>query len=169
MAEGLVNVILDLFGNLTSLKYGKEWIVFIISMMPILELRGGLAAAALFGINIWKAVILCIVGNIIPVPFILWFITPIFTWMKKTILPWHPAARKSRKKSMTGTRYWQDFWFAWVCRKRLRRRMPAEWNMLSAMNPLRPSKSIWNDTGRPAVDPPVFFASKGKPPAMPVV
>lgn len=62
----------------------KEMIVFIISMIPILELRGGLVAASLLKIPLFKAVGLCIVGNIIPVPFILAFITPIFNWLKKT-------------------------------------------------------------------------------------
>lgn len=61
----------------------RELIVFIISMIPILELRGGLLAASLLGINIWVAVPLCVLGNVIPVPFILWLITPIFNWLKK--------------------------------------------------------------------------------------
>ena len=47
MAESLVQSILGLFNGLTSIPYGKELIVFIISLMPILELRGGLIAAAL--------------------------------------------------------------------------------------------------------------------------
>lgn len=84
MAENLVNTILSLFGNLTSLKYGKELIVFIISLMPILELRGGLIAAALLGLNIVPSFIICLIGNLIPIPFILWFITPIFNRLKKT-------------------------------------------------------------------------------------
>lgn len=77
----------------------KEIIVFIISMVPILELRGGLVAAALLNIPILKAVILCVVGNIIPVIFILPFITPIFNWLKKT--KWiKPKIEKLEKKSM---------------------------------------------------------------------
>lgn len=64
----------------------KEVLVFIISMVPILECRGGLLAAAGLGVNIFTAIPLCIIGNLLPVPFILWFITPIFNWMKKTKL-----------------------------------------------------------------------------------
>ncbi|MCQ2404675.1 MAG: small multi-drug export protein [Clostridia bacterium] len=64
----------------------KELLVFLISMVPILECRGGLLAAAGLGVDIVKAVPICIVGNLLPVPFILWFITPIFNWMKKTKL-----------------------------------------------------------------------------------
>lgn len=84
MAESLVHTILGLFNGLTSLKYGKELIVFIISLMPILELRGGLIAAALLGLNVVPAFIICLIGNLLPIPFILWLITPIFNWLKKT-------------------------------------------------------------------------------------
>ena len=74
-------------------------IVFIISMVPILELRGGLVAAALLKIPVMKAVMLCVIGNIIPVPFILGFITPIFNWLKRT--RWiRPMIEKLEAKSM---------------------------------------------------------------------
>ncbi|MGN1114238.1 MAG: COG2426 family protein [Oscillospiraceae bacterium] len=62
----------------------KELITFIISMIPILELRGGLIAAALFKIPYLQALPICIIGNIIPIPFILLFINKILQWMKKT-------------------------------------------------------------------------------------
>lgn len=84
MAESLVHVFLDLFDGLTNIKFGKEILVFIISMMPILELRGGLIAAALLGIKIIPAFIICLIGNLLPLPFILWLITPIFNKLKKT-------------------------------------------------------------------------------------
>ena len=60
-----------------------EAIVFIISMIPILELRGGLIVAKLLDIHLLKAIPLCIIGNIIPIPFILLFIRQIFKWLKK--------------------------------------------------------------------------------------
>ena len=89
----------------------KELVVFIISMIPILELRGGLIAASLLGIGVVKAVFLCIVGNIIPIPFILFFITPIFNWMKKTKL-FRPMVEKLEKKSMAKSDQIQkyEFW-----------------------------------------------------------
>ena len=86
MASDLARSLVEAFGSLTSLKYGKELIVFIISLMPILELRGGLIAAALLNLNIVRAFIICFIGNIIPIPFILWLITPIFNYLKKTKL-----------------------------------------------------------------------------------
>ena len=58
-------------------------VVFIISMVPILELRGGLLVAPILDVPITTAIPLCIVGNILPIPFILLFIKRIFKWMKK--------------------------------------------------------------------------------------
>ena len=86
MANELASSLVESFSSLTSLKYGKELIVFIISMLPILELRGGLIASALLGLDGLSSFIICFLGNIIPIPFILWLITPIFDWLKKTKL-----------------------------------------------------------------------------------
>lgn len=79
-----------------------EWVVFIISMIPILELRGGLIAASVLQIDIWKAIPFCVVGNIIPIPFILLFIKKILQWMKgikglRVIANW--LEDKANKKS----------------------------------------------------------------------
>ena len=49
--ENIINSIIDLFGGLLSLKFGKELLVFIISLLPILELRGGLLASSLIGLD----------------------------------------------------------------------------------------------------------------------
>lgn len=57
--------------------------MFIISMIPILELRGGLIVASLLKVPITTAIPFCIAGNILPIPFILLFIKQIFKWMKK--------------------------------------------------------------------------------------
>ena len=86
MAGDLARTLVEAFSGLTSLKYGRELIVFIISLMPILELRGGLIAAALLGLGGIKSFIICFIGNIIPIPLILWFITPLFDYLKKTKL-----------------------------------------------------------------------------------
>ena len=79
-----------------------EWVVFIISMIPILELRGGLIAASILNIPIVKAIPFCVVGNIVPIPFILLFIKKILKWMQKikglrVIANW--LENKAEKKS----------------------------------------------------------------------
>ena len=86
MAGELAGLLVDNFDSLTNLKYGKELIIFIISMLPILELRGGLIAASLLNMDGISSFIICFLGNIIPIPFILWLITPIFDRLKKTKL-----------------------------------------------------------------------------------
>ena len=86
MTESLVNFFVNTFGGLTSLSFGKELLIFIISLFPILELRGGLIAAALLDVNPIVSFIICYIGNILPVPFILMFITPLFNKLKKTKL-----------------------------------------------------------------------------------
>ena len=55
---------------------------FFISMVPLLELRGGLVAARLLDVELIKAIIFCVIGNIIPIPFILLFIKKILKLMK---------------------------------------------------------------------------------------
>lgn len=84
MAENLVHSFLELFSGIVDMPFGKELIVFVISLMPILELRGGLIAASLLNMNPITSFIICLIGNILPIPFILWFITPIFDRLKKT-------------------------------------------------------------------------------------
>lgn len=96
MSEALIQWFTTTFSGILS----EEVIVFIISMVPILELRGGLLASKLMGIPLLKANLICIIGNIIPVPFILWFITPIFTWLKGT-KPFRPMVEKLENKAMS--------------------------------------------------------------------
>ena len=74
------------FSQNLSQYISPEGAVFIISLIPLLELRGGLLAASLLKISAAKAIPLCIVGNIIPIPFILLFIRQIFKVLKKTKL-----------------------------------------------------------------------------------
>ena len=93
--DGLVNWFMDALEGLSG-----EWVAFIISMVPLLELRGGLLAASLLGVSILTAVPICIIGNVIPVPFILWFITPIFSWLKKTKL-FRPMVEKLEARAMS--------------------------------------------------------------------
>lgn len=97
MTESLVQSIINVLGG----SVGKEAIVFIISMIPILELRGALLVAGpLLGVPVAKAIPLCIIGNIIPVPFILLLITPVFKWMKGTKL-FKPMVDKLESKAMS--------------------------------------------------------------------
>lgn len=94
----MAETITAFFENLLS-GLPNELIAFVISMVPIVELRGGLIYAALRGIPLFKAILICIAGNLLPVPFILWLITPIFNWLKKTKL-FKGLVEKLENKSM---------------------------------------------------------------------
>ena len=76
-----------------------EVAVFLVSMVPILELRGGLLLATLLKIPMTQAIVICVIGNLIPIPFILLFIKQIFKWLKKTKL-FRPLVEKMEKRAM---------------------------------------------------------------------
>ena len=76
--SNIIQSIVNLFGSIPH-----EIVIFVISLLPILEMRGGMIAATLLGVPYVKALIICVIGNIIPIPFILLFIKKIFQWLKK--------------------------------------------------------------------------------------
>ena len=63
---------------------GKVIITFLVSMVPVIELRGAIPIATGMGLSPWVAIPVAIVGNLLPVPFIIIFIKKIFAWMRKT-------------------------------------------------------------------------------------
>ena len=89
----------------------RELIVFIISMCPVLELRGGILASVLLDLPMWKAIVLSVVGNIIPIPFILLLIKKVIRWMEKTRLfgwfaGWLIAKVEKKKGSIEKYEFW---------------------------------------------------------------
>lgn len=56
--------------------------VFFCSMLPVIELRGSIIMGAGFGLVWWQNLIISVVGNLLPIPFILLFIRYILNWMK---------------------------------------------------------------------------------------
>lgn len=75
--DSLIDIMLNMLNGLN-----KDVTLFIISMIPILELRGGIVAASVLGVPYFRALAICIIGNVIPIPFILLFINKIFEWLK---------------------------------------------------------------------------------------
>ena len=75
--------IADYFVQLFAGKLSGEIIAFIVSLLPVSELRGGMIVAKLMDIPFLRAFIICFVANMIPVPFILLFIRRLFRLLKK--------------------------------------------------------------------------------------
>ena len=111
MAKKLVGFFISLFGAFKTLPFGKELIVFLISLMPIVELRGGLIAASLLGLSPLKSYIIAVMGNLLPVPFILWFINSILEYMRnskrfKKVAKWLDDKVEKHKKQIETYGFW---------------------------------------------------------------
>ena len=96
--DSLIQSIVQFFSS----KIPNELTVFIVSLFPVLELRGGLIAARILNMDAIKAFLFCYVGNMLPIPFILLFIRKIFDWMRhwkhmgKVIVRMEKKAEKHR-------------------------------------------------------------------------
>ena len=75
----------------------RELIPFLISLCPVLELRGGIIAAYLLDIPWVTAFLICFAGNLIPVPLIILFGRKLIEWMKRSRLFSRLGRRFERK------------------------------------------------------------------------
>lgn len=57
-------------------------LTFLVAMVPVVELRGAIPFGVVRGLNLWTAIIASVLGNLVPVPFIILFIRGIFAWMR---------------------------------------------------------------------------------------
>lgn len=57
-------------------------LTFLVAMVPVVELRGAIPFGVVRGLNLWTAIIASMLGNLMPVPFIILFIRKIFAWMR---------------------------------------------------------------------------------------
>lgn len=87
------------FASTLGQHVSAQVVIFITSLIPILECRGGLIVASLLKVNIWQAIPICVIGNIIPIPFILFFIKKIFAWLKRFSFA-RPFVEKLEKRAM---------------------------------------------------------------------
>ncbi len=95
----------------------NELLVLIISMIPVIELRGAIPIAMGLGMSWWKAFTLSVIGNLIPVPFIVVFLKPLFKFFRKSkffvgVVDW--LEQRTRKKADTVEKYSAIALFAFV-------------------------------------------------------
>ena len=79
MVETIVNEITAFLQD----KVPEELVAFVISLMPVLECRGGMIASRLMEIPFIKAFLICYLGNMLPIPFIILFIRKIFEYLRR--------------------------------------------------------------------------------------
>lgn len=58
----------------------KYLIVFLVSMVPLIELRGAIPYGVMFGLPLWQTFLIAAVGNMLPVPFIYLFARKVLEW-----------------------------------------------------------------------------------------
>lgn len=64
---------------------GKLLMTFLVSMVPIIELRGAIPLAVGHGLDYRIAIPIAVLGNLVPVPFIIIFIKQIFGWIRRKL------------------------------------------------------------------------------------
>ena len=68
---------------LTETTFGKLLQTFFISMLPVVELRGGIPYGVRLGLDYHTAALTAILGNLLPVPVIILFVRKVFAWLRK--------------------------------------------------------------------------------------
>ena len=84
---------------LTSTTLGKLIATFFISMAPIIELRGGLPYGIALGLDYPVALAAAVIGNMVPVPFIIVYIRHVFAWLRKRSKWWDEKITRLEKKA----------------------------------------------------------------------
>ena len=74
---------MDAIQWLTDTELGAILSTVLVSMVPVLELRGGIPWGVAHGLPHLTAFLAAVVGNMIPVPFIVVYIRRIFKWMRR--------------------------------------------------------------------------------------
>ena len=100
---------MDIMQRLTDNPVGEFCFTAMVSMIPVAELRLGIPFGVARGLPVWAAYLAAVVGNVLPVPFIVVYIRRIFLWMRRR-LPWlnslvDKLERKAHLKGQTVTKY----------------------------------------------------------------
>lgn len=94
---------------LTETFAGEFLLTLLVSMVPVVELRGGIPFGVTAGLPVWAAFLAAVIGNLIPVPFIIVYIRRIFQWMRRRIPKLNRMVdaleRKAHLKGQKVTRY----------------------------------------------------------------
>ena len=125
---------------------GRVLLTFLVSMLPVVELRGGIPFGTALGLDPVSAAVAAILGNLVPVPFIILFIRHIFDWLRRYDKP-RALVEKFEKKAhlksknvikyqtfglclfvalpLPGTGAWTGALIAAILDMRLKRAMPS--------------------------------------------
>ena len=90
---------MDIFNWLTTTPAGEFCFTLLVSMTPVVELRGGIPFGVARGLPVWAAFTAAIIGNMLPVPFIVVYIRRFLQWMRRRLPKLNSLADKIEKKA----------------------------------------------------------------------
>ena len=75
---------MELLNWLTTSGGGKFCFTVLVSMIPVVELRGGIPFGVSLGLSVPVAYLAAVIGNLLPIPFIIVYIRRVFQWLRRT-------------------------------------------------------------------------------------
>ncbi|WP_346011407.1 COG2426 family protein [Pseudoflavonifractor capillosus] len=90
---------MDLMQWLTTDLNGEFLLTLLVSMVPVVELRGGIPFGVAAGLPVWAAYLAAVIGNLIPVPFIVVYIRRIFLFMRQHMPRLNSLVDKMERKA----------------------------------------------------------------------
>ena len=97
---------------LTETQLGEFCFTILVSMLPVVELRGGIPFGVAAGLPMPVAFLAAFIGNMLPVPFLILFVRRLLTWLKGNVPIFRGAVnwleRRTERKKETVRKY--QFW-----------------------------------------------------------
>ncbi len=98
---------------------GKETALFLVSMLPLVELRGAVPLGVAAGMPWYEILPICYLGNLLPIPFLLLFAARMLDWLArmpglKKPAVWYTEKLNSKKEHVTKYAKWGLFLFVAV-------------------------------------------------------
>ena len=108
---------MDLLQWLTETQAGEFCLTVLVSMLPVVELRGGIPFGVAAGLELPAAFLAAFIGNMLPVPFLILFVRRLFAWLKVKVplvrgaVNWLEARTEKKKEAVLKYQTWGLFIF----------------------------------------------------------
>ncbi len=73
---------MDIAQYIADMGAGQALATFLVSMLPVVELRGAIPVGVGMGLPVWQAAVISMAGNILPTPFIIAFVRTLMDWLR---------------------------------------------------------------------------------------
>lgn len=103
--------VVNWFATTIGTKISAEAVTFVVSLLPLLECRAGLLLASVLKVNLLKAIPLVILGNILPIPFVLLFLRRILKFLRRfsvtrPLVEWLEKRGRNKSASLRRGEFW---------------------------------------------------------------